>query len=93
MKERKDILEAMIRETETAKKYTERALEKIEQGKRDKAVMFSDIVKCASQCAMQNHDELWELVGEDITEEEFKHFCEAETCYMDLQKLEKALRR
>ena len=91
-RKREEIVEEMTLETETAKRYTKLAFEKLAKGERGIAIKFYDIVCIAWECAMQKHDELWDLVGEDMTEEEFKHFCEAETCYTDRIKLAKALR-
>ena len=39
---------------------------------------------------MQAHDALWELAGEDMTEEEFNAFEKAEIGFMDAGKAEKA---
>lgn len=92
MNKREEILQDMIRETKAVKCYTKLAFEKLAKGERGIAIKFYDIVCIAYECAMQKHDELWDLVGEDMTEEEFEHFCETEICYTDRIKLAKALR-
>lgn len=92
MNKRTEILQDMIHETEVAKRYAKLGHEKLAEGDRSTALKFYDTVKCAANCAMQKHDELWNLVGEDMTGEEFEHFCEAETSYVLRYQLAKALR-
>ena len=92
MTKREDLLEMVILETKAAKKYTESAMKKIEEKELGAAWRLADAAKCHAICAMQEHDLFWDLVGEDITSEEFDAFCEAETCFLALRKLQKALR-
>ena len=88
---RQALLDVMIFETKVAKKYTESAMKKIEEKKLGSAWRLADAAKCHAICAMQEHDLFWDLVGEDITSEEFDAFCEAETCFLALRKLQMEL--
>ena len=89
MTKRQDLLEMMILETKAAKKYTESAMKKIEEKELGSAWRLADAAKCHAICAMQEHDLFWDLVGEDITSEEFDAFCEAEPASWHLENFKK----
>ena len=87
---RREAAAACDYEGTAASHYSKIAIEYAREGECRKAWKLADTARIAATCAMQAHDALWELAGEDMTEEEFNAFEKAEIGFMDAGKAEKA---
>ena len=87
---RREAAAACDYEGTAASHYSKVAIEYARQGECQKAWKLADTARTAATCAMQAHDRLWELAGEDMTEKEFDAFEKAEIGFMDAGKAEKA---
>lgn len=87
---RREAAAACNYEGTAASHYSKVAIEYARQGECRKAWSLADTARTAAKCAMQAHDALWELTGEDMTEEEFNAFEKAEIGFMDAGKAEQA---
>ena len=75
---RKEAMEGCIREGEQAFTSAAKAVSYAEQGLTRLAWNCADTAKMAADCAMNAHDELWELSKGNLTDEEFEAFEKAE---------------
>ena len=87
---RKEAAAACTYEGAAASHFSKAAIVFAQKGQCRKAWDLADTARMAAKCAMQAHDDLWELAGEDMTEEEFAAFEKAEIGYMDAGKAERA---
>ena len=87
---RREAAAACDYEGTAASHYSKVAIEYARRGECRKAWSCADTARTAAKCAMQAHDTLWELAGEDMTEEEFNAFEKAEIGFMDAGKAEQA---
>ena len=87
---RKEAAAACNYEGTAASHYSKVAIEYARCGECRKAWNLADTARTAAMCAMQAHDRLWELAGEDMTEAEFEAFEKAEIGFMDAGKAEQA---
>lgn len=77
----------MNTETAAAYRYAEAAKAKIENKDYRAAIEMIEIAQCAGKCAMQHHDTLWNLEGENMDDAHFEDFCEAEAAYLQAMRL------
>ena len=75
---RKEAMEGCIREGEQAFTSAAKAVSYAEQGLTRLAWNCADTAKMAADCAMNAHDELWELSKGNLTDAEFDAFEKAE---------------
>ena len=87
---RKAAAAACIYESTAAKHYSKIAIEYAQRGECRKAWDMADTARTAARCALQAHEDLWELAGETLTEEEFDAFEKAEIAQVDATRAERA---
>lgn len=83
---KKQLLERLEIEIKACKRYVERAKEKAKEGKIGTAINNLEIANTAKNCALQVHEELWEVSEGNLTDEEFELFTKAETLEREVQK-------
>lgn len=86
-KARKEVFKHLVYENKMAQKYIRKAIELADKGKRDKAIKYFDLAKVANQCALQAHDQFWEVSNGDMTTEEFAEYYQAELLYKGIQEV------
>lgn len=87
---RKEAAAACLREATMANHYSKIAIEYANNGECRKAWDMADTARTAARCAMQAHEDLWTLAGEDLTEEEYGAFEKAEIAQTDATRAERA---
>lgn len=87
---RREAKEACKREAAFAKRYSEAAIKKAENGECTKAWGLADTARMAAKCALQAHEALWSLSKGNLTESEMKAFELAEIAQTDAAKAERA---
>lgn len=87
---RKEAAAACIREAEFTSHYSEAAIKYARNGECRRAWDLADTARMAARCAMQAHEDLWELAGEDMTEAEFDAFEKAEIAQIEATRAEHA---
>lgn len=87
---RKEAAAACIREAAFTSNYSNAAIEYAKRGECRKAWSLADTARTAARCAMQAHEDLWELAGEDMTEAEFDAFEKAEIAQTEAARAERA---
>lgn len=75
---RQEAADACKYEAAAAERFSKTAIRKASEGQCSAAGRLADQARTAARCAMRAHEELWELAGEDMTEEEFDAFEKAE---------------
>lgn len=85
-KTRAETAAACSKESTTARVYSKAAIECAERGECQKAWSLADTAKMAAECAMQAHEALWSLAGENMTDEEFTAFEHAELVQTEVRK-------
>ena len=83
---KKELFKRLEIEVKACKRYTERAVENAREGKIGTAINNLEIANTAKTCALQVHEELWEVSEGKLTDEEFELFAQAETLGRELQK-------
>lgn len=68
---RKEAADACKYEAAAAERFSTAAIRKASEGQCSAAWRLADQARMAARCAMQAHEALWALVGEDMTEAEF----------------------
>ena len=87
---RKEAAEACRFEADIAKRYSELAIKKAANGECRAAWDMADTACMAAKCAMNAHEALWELAGEQLTDDEFDAFEKAEIAQGDAMKAKRA---
>ena len=77
-------------EASAAERFSSAAIQKASEGKCSAAWRLADQARMAARCAMQAHEDLWALAGEDMTEAEFDAFEKAEIAQVSAGKAERA---
>ena len=75
---RKEAADACKYEAAAAERFSTAAIRKASEGQCSAAWRLADQARMAARCAMQAHEALWALAGEDMTEAEFDAFEKAE---------------
>ena len=75
---RKEAADACKYEAAAAERFSTAAIRKASEGQCSAAWRLADQARMAARCAMQAHESLWALAGEDMTEAEFDSFEKAE---------------
>ena len=89
---RREAKAACTYEAAAASHFSKVALECARRGECRNAWSAADNARTAAKCAMQAHEVLWELAGENMTEAEYDAFVKAETAQTDATKAEQAAR-
>ena len=87
---RKEAADACRAEALAAEKYSSAAIAAAKKGECRKAWDLADTARMAARCAMQAHEDLWELAGENMTGAEFDAFEKAEIAQTDAARAERA---
>ena len=87
---RKEAADACKYEASAAERFSSAAIEAANKGECRKAWNLADQARMAARCAMQAHEDLWELAGEDMTSAEFDAFEKAEIAQTDAGRAESA---
>lgn len=87
---RKEAADACECEASTAKHFSEVAIEAANKGDCGLAWAMADNARIAAKCAMQAHEDLWELANGRLTEAEYEVFIAAEIAQSDATKAERA---
>ena len=87
---RKEAADACKYEASAAERFSSAAIEAAKNGECRKAWNLADQARMAARCAMQAHEDLWELAGEDMTSAEFDAFEKAEIAQTDAGRAERA---
>ena len=87
---RKEAADACKYEASAAERFGSAAIEAANKGECRKAWNLADQARMAARCAMQAHEDLWELAGENMTGEEFDAFDKAEIAQVDAARAERA---
>ena len=87
---RKDAAEACRYEAAAAERFSSAAIMRAEKGETSSAWSMADMARTAARCAMQAHEDLWDLVGENMTGAEFEVFEKAEIAQTDAGRAERA---
>lgn len=87
---RKEAAAACIREAAFTSHYSNAAIEYANRGECKKEWSLADTARTAARCAMQAHEDLWEIAGEDMTEAEFDAFEKAEIAQTEAARAERA---
>ena len=87
---RKEAADACKYEAAAAERFSAAAIQKAAEGKCRSAWQLADQARMAARCAMQAHEDLWALAGEDMTEAEFDVFEKAEIAQVSASKAERA---
>ena len=85
---RKEAAAACKYEASAAERFSSAAIKAANRGECRKAWNFADQAKTAARCAMQAHEELWELAKGDLTTAEFDSFEKAEIAQINAAKAE-----
>lgn len=83
---KEELLERLEIEVKACKRYTERAKENARKEKIGTAINNLEIANTAKTCALQVHEELWEVSKVNLTDEEFELFAQAETLEREVQE-------
>ena len=87
---RKEAADACKYEAAAAERFSTAAIRKASEGQCSAAWRLADQARMAARCAMQAHEALWALVGEDMTEAEFDAFEKAEIAQVSAGRAERA---
>lgn len=87
---RKEAADACRYEASAAERFSEAAIQKASEGKCSAAWNLADQARTAARCAMQAHEDLWALAGEDMSEAEFDAFEKAEIAQVAAGRAERA---
>ena len=87
---RKEAADACEYEASHAKHFSEVAIEAAANGDCGKAWAMADNSRIAARCAMQAHEDLWEMAHGRLTEAEYEVFIQAEIAQSDATKAERA---
>lgn len=87
---REQAMQGCIRESDQAIKSAEQAIKRAENDECRLAWSNADTAMMAAKCAMQAHDELWELSKGDLTDEEFEAFEKAEIAMIKARNAQSA---
>ena len=87
---RKEAADACKYEASAAERFSSAAIQAANNGECQKAWSLADQARTAARCAMQAHEDLWELAGERMTGAEFIAFEKAEVAQIDAAKAEHA---
>lgn len=87
---RKEATDACKYEAAAAERFSTAAIRKASEGQCNEAWRLADQARMAARCAMQAHEALWALVGEDMTEAEFDAFEKAEIAQVSAGRAERA---
>lgn len=87
---RKEAADACKYEAAAAERFSTAAIRKASEGQCNAAWRLADQARMAARCAMQAHEALWALVGEDMTEAEFDAFEKAEIAQVSAGRAERA---
>jgi len=87
---RKEAVEACKYEASAAERFSSAAIEAASKNECRKAWNMADQARTAARCAMQAHEDLWELAGEDMTDAEFDAFEKAEIAQVNASRAERA---
>ncbi len=86
---RREAAAACEYEAAAAAHYSKAAVYCAQHGECSRAQKLADTARVAATCAMQAHEALWALAGEDMTGEEFKAFEKAEIAQIDAMRAER----
>ena len=87
---RKEAADACKYEAAAAERFSTAAIRKASEGQCNEVWRLADQARMAARCAMQAHEALWALVGEDMTEAEFDAFEKAEIAQVSAGRAERA---
>lgn len=87
---RKEAVDACKYEAAAAERFSTAAIRKASEGQCSAAWRLADQARMAARCAMQAHESLWALAGEDMTEAEFDAFEKAEIAQVSASRAERA---
>lgn len=87
---RKEAADACKYEAAAAERFSTAAIRKASEGQCSAAWRLADQARMAARCAMQAHESLWALAGEDMTEAEFDSFEKAEIAQVSASRAERA---
>ena len=85
---RKEAAAACKHEASFAERFSSAAIEAAKNGDCRKAWNLADQARMAARCAMQAHEDLWELANGDLTSAEFDAFDKAEIAQTDAARAE-----
>ena len=87
---RKEAADACKFEAAAAERFSSAAIKAAKNGEANKAWCLADQARTAARCAMQAHEVLWALAGENMTGAEYDAFDKAEIAQVDASKAERA---
>lgn len=90
---KEETLQRLAIEVKACRRYALNAVKKAEEGKISSAISMLDIAQTAKTCAMQAHEELWNLSEGKLNDTEFELFADAETLDKDIQKAYQAIKQ
>ena len=87
---RKEAADACECEASQARYFSEAAIKAANRGDCGLAWAMADNARIAARCAMQAHEDLWELANGRLSEAEYEVFIQAEIAQRDATKAERA---